>query len=182
VQLTFFSIPLKNLLIFLSILLSAHYLQAHNTAQKLWIDRCPQDWGWAVYKARSLYHALGGGFDRTWQDCFPVDSDAEGLLSLGKNVLQSSEKVDTSSSFSDLTRVIVYPVPVSELFTLSVPIGYIGGAYQIVNATGAVVDKGILTTHTQQFSASRLSNGLHFIQIRVSDKRPVTVKFVVQKL
>jgi hypothetical protein len=47
--------------------------------------------------------------------------------------------------------------------------------------SGVVLASGKLDSRLRQISTTTLSNGLYFVQIRVSDNQPVTIKFVVQK-
>jgi hypothetical protein len=39
--------------------------------------RCPQEYGEGVLKARALWLGYGGGFERAWQDCFPIDETSQ---------------------------------------------------------------------------------------------------------
>jgi hypothetical protein len=141
--------------------------------------RCPQEFGEGVLKARSLWLKYGGGFERSWQDCFPIDETSEGG-NMGKMVLESSE--DKPFTKPELTELTVYPVPVSELLNLYVPEEYLSGTYQISNIAGVQVAQGQLVSTVQAIPVQDLSNGMHLIQIRVPGKRLVTLKFVVQKL
>jgi hypothetical protein len=59
---------------------------------------------------------------------------------------------------------------------------FIGSSYEIINITGVIIQTGSIATEIQSFNAEKLSNGIHFIQIRAFNKRPITLKFVVQKL
>jgi hypothetical protein len=139
--------------------------------------RCPQDWGNAVHKARALYLQAGGGFERAWQDCFPIDMD----LQPGENRSLIENPKDSLSQNSANDYIIVYPIPVSDMMTLLVPDTYLGAEYQVFTSTGLKLAQGIIDSQYKQISTQMFSTGLHFIQVRIPDKRPLTVKFVVQK-
>jgi hypothetical protein len=138
--------------------------------------RCPQEYGEGVLKARALWLGYGGGFERAWQDCFPIDETSQ---SEGRD---ESIKNEEQKSNSTLEQLLVYPVPVSDVLSLSVPIDYLMGTYQICNVAGMQVDRGIINSENEQIAVQQLSNGLHFLQVSAPNKRPITLKFVVQKL
>jgi hypothetical protein len=136
--------------------------------------RCPQEYGEGVLKARALWLGYGGGFERAWQDCFPIDETSQ---TEGRNQPEDSQK-----SKVDLSQFKTYPVPVSDVLNLQIPQEYLQGTYQINNVAGIQVGRGEIHSELEQISVINLGNGLHFLRVSMPNKQPITLKFVVQKL
>jgi hypothetical protein len=136
--------------------------------------RCPQEYGEGVLKARALWLGYGGGFERAWQDCFPIDETSQ---TEGRNQPEDSQK-----SKVDLSQFKTYPVPVSDVLNLQIPQEYLQGTYQISNVAGIQVGYGVIHSELEQISVINLGNGLHFLRVSMPNKQPITLKFVVQKL
>jgi Secretion system C-terminal sorting domain len=139
--------------------------------------RCPQDWGDGVLKARGLWLKYGGAYELKWQECFPTHEKSNG--SEDRSILQDAHHTLLNNAKSG---IVLYPIPVTDDFKLQTSEEYMGSQYEIVNLTGVIVQTGSIATEIQSFNVENLSNGIHFIQIRAFNKRPVTLKFVVQKL
>jgi hypothetical protein len=136
---------------------------------------CPQAAGDGVFKARALWLQLGEAIDKTWDACYAVEAGtsnrelSSGLLKIEPKVL--SDKLP-----------LIYPVPLSDVLTIAVPVEYIGGQYEVINTGGITIATGTLPQVTTDVNASTWSNGLHFVRILTKDFQPVTIKIVVQKL
>jgi hypothetical protein len=141
-------------------------------------NRCPQEWGWAVYKARAIYHQWGGGFERAWQDCFPI---MESETPQGKSILQSGQ-VASKPETSETDAILVYPVPLADQFRISIPAAYSGAEYQVVSSTGTVILSGKLHELQTELDCTVCSNGLYLVRVNHPLYRPITRKIVIQKL
>jgi hypothetical protein len=139
-------------------------------------NRCPQDWGDGVLKARGLWLKYGGSFELNWQDCFQIAEEGENA---SNRQMQSSREVLKVTQVP--VGIVIYPVPATDAFNLHIPTEYVGGKYEITNLTGVVLESGMLDAEIKHFNTANLNNGLHFIQVRVPNKQPVVIKFVVQK-
>jgi hypothetical protein len=137
--------------------------------------KCPQEYGNAVLKARMLYTLHAGYLHREWEECFPNN---EGEVIQGRAVLQS---VDSATATS-LEGITLYPVPTSGHLYVHTPHDAIGAQYQISNSVGIVIAEGVLDTKIKEILTTTMNNGFHFMQIRMPEKRPITLKFVIQKL
>jgi hypothetical protein len=140
-------------------------------------NRCPQDWGDGVLKARGLWLKYGGAFELKWQECFPVHDNKK--VSEGRNLIKDTQGKWTNNL--SIEGVVVYPVPVTDELNLKLPDEYIGCKFEIVNITGVICRKGIIKASNEQFDATNLNDGMYFIQIRADNMHPIVVKFLVQK-
>jgi Secretion system C-terminal sorting domain len=138
---------------------------------------CPQEYGDVVIKARSIWVQMGNAVDKTWDDCFPT-----GVIQQGEN--RSNPQIENSiqKKVLDSTKPFVFPNPTSDFVNVFVPENYVNSHYSIYNSLGCGVFKGVFIEQNSHFDTSKWSNGIYYIQILSNQKRPITLKLVVQKL
>jgi hypothetical protein len=137
---------------------------------------CPQDWGDAVFKARSLWVQLGNPYDKLWDECFPT----EVITTQNRNGIDGESAKNKPISSSDMP--FAYPVPLSDELNIFLPEGYVGSQYVVFNSLGVSVEQGMFNETNNSLDALNWSNGIYFINLKAKDKCPITLKVIVQKL
>jgi hypothetical protein len=136
---------------------------------------CPQEKGDAVFKARALWLSVGEPIDKAWDLCYEVTTVVGNRQDLqeGKGQLTVPFKPEVPT---------IYPIPMADEMAIAIPTEYVGAQYEVINTAGISIANGQLQSETTKVNASTWSNGLHFVRILTKDKRPITIKIVVQKL
>jgi hypothetical protein len=140
-------------------------------------DKCPQEYGDAVAKARATWLAHGGGLQNAWEICNP---DTQESQNQGKSMLQFSQP--TEQPQLNPNELVVYPVPLADLFRVSIPSEYVGADYQLISSTGTIVSTGIFKSTLNELDCTTCATGMYLIRVNHPNYRPVNLKIVVQKL
>jgi hypothetical protein len=140
-------------------------------------DKCPQEYGDAVAKARATWLAHGGGLQKAWELC---NLDMQETQSQGKSVLQTSQPTELPQI--NPNELVVYPVPLADLFKVSIPSEYVGAEYQLIASTGTVVSRGTFKSTMNELDCTTCATGIYLIRVNHPKYRPVNLKIVVQKL
>jgi hypothetical protein len=137
---------------------------------------CPQQWGDAVFKSRSMWIQMGNSLEKSWDECFPTKVETVE----NRNFQQYSKRIE--ANLTSLLKPTAFPIPVSDNLIIYAPEEYLASSYEVFNAMGISVAKGILYEQYNQVETTLWSNGIYFINIKDKNKRPLTLKVVVQKL
>jgi hypothetical protein len=138
---------------------------------------CPQEFGDAVIKARVMWVLMGNAVDKTWDKCFPTGKSES---SQNRNTIE--ERKGNGQIVKDTDKPIAYPVPLSDNLMVSLPFDYVGAEFEVFNAVGISVKRGIFKEITNAIDATTWNNGIFYISIKAKDKHPITLKVIVQKL
>jgi Secretion system C-terminal sorting domain len=138
---------------------------------------CPQDYGDAVFKARSIWAQIGNPYDKTWDNCFP-----ETHIDASQNRSTYQEGKISKQPIVDLDKPTAYPVPSSDNLMVYLPESYVGSHYNVISSLGVAIEHGLFKESNNSLNATNWSNGIYFINLKAKDKRPITLKVVVQKL
>ncbi len=91
--------------------------------------------------------------------------------------------IDTTATGIDeieLSKIIVYPNPVSDFFTIQIRAEIYATELRILNALGEILlSQKVTNLGNIPFDVSRLNNGIYFIQV-ISDKKSLTKKIIKQ--
>jgi hypothetical protein len=138
---------------------------------------CPQDYGDAVFKSRGLWVQMGNSVDKAWDDCFPEDF-------YEPNQNRNASQFDNSKKYIAVESEIpiAYPIPLSDILMVNLPLDYVGAEFEALNAVGISIIKGVFNERVNSLDATSWNNGIFYINIKAKNKRPITLKVIVQKL